>query len=127
MRLLSDSLACGYNYARRLVQEGTSIGLRGAVDSPFEVNLPGRFTVIAGANGGGKTTFSDAVYLGHAKKFPRLPRHSAAALGAGDRDIELQYRGQGVGGRGGPQVRVNNSVQASCQGQPVQVPHQRVL
>ena len=40
-------------------------GLRGSVDHPLEVSLPGRFTVIAGANGGGKTTFSDAVYLGH--------------------------------------------------------------
>jgi len=110
VRLLSDSLACGYNYARRLVQEGTSMhlsqvrvrGLRGAVDSPFEVNLPGRFTVIAGANGGGKTTFSDAVYLGHAKKFPHLPRHSAAALGAGDRDIELQYRFEAESALEGP-------------------------
>lgn len=67
-------------------------GLRGAAESPLEINLPGRFTVIAGANGGGKTTFSDAVYLGHGKRFPHLPRHSAAALGDGDRDIEIEYR-----------------------------------
>lgn len=67
-------------------------GLRGAAESPLEINLPGRFAVIAGANGGGKTTFSDAVYLGHGKRFPHLPRHSSAALGAGDRDIEVEYR-----------------------------------
>ena len=67
-------------------------GLRGSVDYPLEVTLPGRFTVIAGANGGGKTTFSDAVYLGHPERFPYLPRHSAAALGAGDRDIEVEYK-----------------------------------
>jgi putative ATP-dependent endonuclease of OLD family len=66
-------------------------GLRGSVDYPLEVSLPGRFTVIAGANGGGKTTFSDAVYLAHTERFPYLPRHSAAALGTGDRDIELAY------------------------------------
>ena len=66
-------------------------GLRGAVDHPLEVSLPGRFSVVAGANGGGKTTFSDAVYLGHQEKFPYLPRHSAAALGPGDRDIEIEY------------------------------------
>lgn len=67
-------------------------GLRGAVDGPLEVHLPGRFAVIAGANGGGKTTLTDAIYLSHAKRFPHLPRHSAAALGAGDRDIEVEYR-----------------------------------
>lgn len=67
-------------------------GLRGAVDSPVELLLPGRFTVIAGANGGGKTTLTDAIYLSHAKRFPHLPRHSAAALGAGERDIEVEYR-----------------------------------
>ncbi len=66
-------------------------GLRGSVDFPLEVTLPGRFTVIAGPNGGGKTTFSDAVYLGHQERFPFLPRHSAAALGTGDRDIEVEY------------------------------------
>lgn len=67
-------------------------GLRGAVDGPLEVDLPGRFAVIAGANGGGKTTLTDAIYLSHGKHFPHLPRHSAAALGAGDRDIEVEYR-----------------------------------
>lgn len=67
-------------------------GLRGSVYHPLEVSLPGRFTVIAGANGGGKTTFSDAVYLAHTERFPYLPRHSAAALGTGDRDIEVEYK-----------------------------------
>lgn len=67
-------------------------GLRGAVDGPLEVHLPGRFAVIVGANGGGKTTLTDAIYLSHVKHFPHLPRHSAAALGAGDRDIEIEYR-----------------------------------
>lgn len=77
-------------------------GLRGAAVSPLEVHLPGRFAVIAGANGGGKTTFSDAVYLGHPKRFPHLPRHSAAALGVGDRDIELEYRFASDPGEEGP-------------------------
>ena len=66
-------------------------GLRGAADGPLELALPGRFTVIAGANGGGKTTLMDAIYLSHSKRFPHLPRHSAAALGAGERDIEVVY------------------------------------
>lgn len=77
-------------------------GLRGSVDYPLEVNLPGRFSVIAGPNGGGKTTFSDAVYLGHQEKFPYLPRHSAAALGPGDRDIEVAYKFETDVAREGP-------------------------
>lgn len=77
-------------------------GLRGSVDSPLEVSLPGRFAVIAGANGGGKTTFSDAVYLGHQEKFPYLPRHSAAALGPGDRDIEVEYKFEADAAAEGP-------------------------
>ena len=77
-------------------------GLRGSVDHPLEVSLPGRFAVIAGANGGGKTTFSDAVYLGHPQRFPHLPRHSAAALGPGDRDIEVAYRFEADAAKEGP-------------------------
>lgn len=70
-------------------------GLRGAVDAPLEIHLPGRFSVIAGANGGGKTTLADGIYLSHGKRFPHLPRHSAAALGTGDRDIEVEYLFEG--------------------------------
>ncbi|NKV32807.1 AAA family ATPase [Rhodococcus hoagii] len=77
-------------------------GLRGSVEHPLEVSLPGRFAVIAGANGGGKTTFSDAVYLGHSERFPYLPRHSAAALGSGERDIELAYRFEAEAAKEGP-------------------------
>lgn len=77
-------------------------GLRGSVEYPLEVSLPGRFTVIAGANSGGKTTFSDAVYLAHTERFPYLPRHSAAALGTGDRDIELEYKFEGHAADEGP-------------------------
>ncbi|WP_405180037.1 ATP-dependent nuclease [Nocardia sp. NBC_01377] len=66
------------------------------------MSLPGRFAVIAGANGGGKTTFSDAVYLGHPERFPYLPRHSAAALGPGDRDVELAYKFEADAAKEGP-------------------------
>lgn len=70
-------------------------GLRGSCDYSLEVSLPGRFTVIAGANGGGETTFRGAVYLAHTERFPSLLRHSAEALGTGDRDIELEYKFEG--------------------------------
>ena len=77
-------------------------GMRGAVDGPLELRIPGRFTVIAGPNGGGKTTLTDAIYLSHGKRFPHLPRHSAAALGMGDRDIEEAYRFEDEPDKEGP-------------------------
>lgn len=77
-------------------------GLRGSADGSLEVQLPGRFAVIAGANGGGKTTLADAIYLAHTKRFPHLPRHSSAALGTGDRDIEVEYRFDSDETREGP-------------------------
>lgn len=77
-------------------------GLRGAADGEFELDLPGRFAVLAGANAAGKTTVSDALYLGHSNRFPHLPRLSAAALGAGDRDLEVEYSFAAPGETEGP-------------------------
>jgi putative ATP-dependent endonuclease of OLD family len=77
-------------------------GLRGAADGELELVLPGRFSVLAGANSAGKTTLSDALYLGHRKRFPQLPRLSAAALGSGDRDIQVEYSFAPVGAVEGP-------------------------
>lgn len=56
------------------------------------MHLPGRFAVLVGANGAGKTTLTDAMYLGHKWRFPQMTRGlPAAALGRGDRDIEIDY------------------------------------
>lgn len=66
-------------------------GLRGAASGELEIRLPGRFAVLAGANGAGKTTLTEALYLGHSRRFPQLPRLSAAALGTADRDLEVVY------------------------------------
>lgn len=77
-------------------------GLRSSADGEVEVTLPGRFSVIAGANSVGKTTFSDAIYLAHGETFPAMPRFSAAALGSGDRSIDVEYRLDAVGGTEGP-------------------------
>jgi putative ATP-dependent endonuclease of the OLD family len=66
-------------------------GLRASSDSELEIVLPGRFAVLVGANASGKTTVSDAMYLVHPKRFPQLPRLSAAALGEGDRLVEVEY------------------------------------
>ncbi|WP_345711182.1 AAA family ATPase [Kineococcus glutinatus] len=56
------------------------------------MQLPGRFAILVGANSAGKTTFSDAAYLGHGETFPLLGRLSASALGSGERSIDVEYR-----------------------------------
>lgn len=77
-------------------------GLRASADGELELALPGRFGVIVGANAGGKTTISDALYLGHSKRFPHLPHPSSAALGIADRDIEVEYSFEIDAGAEGP-------------------------
>ncbi|GAT87932.1 hypothetical protein CVCC1112_2591 [Paenarthrobacter nicotinovorans] len=67
-------------------------GLRSSADAEMSVDLPGRFSVLVGANGSGKTTVADSIYLGHRERFPRLPSPGAAALGPGEREIYLEYR-----------------------------------
>lgn len=66
-------------------------GLRASANTEIELSLPGRFTVIVGANSAGKTTISEAAYLVHPKNFPRLPRPSSSALGPGERTVEVEY------------------------------------
>jgi putative ATP-dependent endonuclease of OLD family len=90
-------------YLRRL----RTAGYRSSAEHPLDVILPGRFSVVIGANSAGKTTFSESTYLAHERLFPSLPRFSAAALGRGDRLIEVEYHFERVGnpeGRLGAQI-----------------------
>lgn len=68
-------------------------GFRGADDNePLVVSIPGRFSVLIGANGSGKTTVSDAAVLAHAPAvFPRGVSVSAAALGPRPRSVSVAY------------------------------------
>lgn len=75
-------------------------GLRASADSPIEVHLPGRFALLIGANSAGKTTFSDAAYLGHSEVFPSLGRFSSSGLGDDAREIEVQYHLENSGQEG---------------------------
>ena len=77
-------------------------GFRASADSEVEVHLPGRFTVLVGANAAGKTTVSDSLYLGHTQRFPRLPPVTAATLGAGTRTIDIEYSFATDGDQEGP-------------------------
>lgn len=66
-------------------------GLRAAADDELTVDLPGRFAVLVGPNGGGKTTICDAAYLSHRHRFPLYPRLNAAALGTGEKGVNIDY------------------------------------
>ncbi|MCW3002361.1 MAG: hypothetical protein JWQ20_1659 [Conexibacter sp.] len=66
-------------------------GFRASAESQLKLTLPGRFAVMVGANGAGKTTLCDAIYLAHGQRFPQLPRMSSANLGAGTREISVEY------------------------------------
>ncbi|MFD1211124.1 ATP-dependent endonuclease [Arthrobacter sp. GCM10027362] len=67
-------------------------GLRSSAEHEISVQLPGRFSILVGANGTGKTTVADALYLGHQERFPQLQAFSAAGLGMGDRSIYVEYQ-----------------------------------
>ncbi|MEV6362148.1 ATP-dependent nuclease [Nocardia asteroides] len=75
-------------------------GFRASADTPIEVHLPGRFALLVGANSAGKTTFSDAAYLGHSETFPSLGRFSSSGLGNNAREIEVHYRLESSGEEG---------------------------
>jgi putative ATP-dependent endonuclease of OLD family len=77
-------------------------GLRASADNPIDINLPGRFAVLLGANSAGKTTFSEGAYLAHPRTLPRVPRPSDEALGPGDRFVEIEYRFADDPGQEGP-------------------------
>jgi putative ATP-dependent endonuclease of OLD family len=77
-------------------------GFRASAEADVQVEIPGRFSVVIGANSAGKTTVGDALYLGHSRTFPRLAPPSAATLGTGTRGIDVEYRYAGVGEQEGP-------------------------
>lgn len=69
-------------------------GFRAGAPSDLECSIPGRFTVLVGANNAGKTTISESIYLAHRSRFPQHPRPSAAALRParlGPREITVAY------------------------------------
>jgi len=74
------------------LQRVTVRGYRAASSSELVCELPGRFSIVLGANGTGKTTLAEALYLGHRHVFPQIARPIAAALSpTTDRSIEIEY------------------------------------
>jgi putative ATP-dependent endonuclease of the OLD family len=68
-------------------------GFRAASVDPLRCELPGRFSVLLGGNGGGKTTLIDSIVLAHRDVFPGTIRPSAALLSkdVAARSIEIEY------------------------------------
>ena len=67
-------------------------GFRASVPGPLICDIPGRFSVLLGANGTGKSTATDAIALAHADVFPWKPRATTASLAkTGQRSIETSY------------------------------------
>lgn len=67
-------------------------GFRAAAALPLTVDFPGRFSLLLGANGAGKTTVNDAIYWAHRERFPRLQPPDAAVLGPAPRQVEIEYQ-----------------------------------
>lgn len=66
-------------------------GFRASANTPIVCELSGRFSLILGANGSGKTTINEAIALAHPRSFPRLPPIDATALGATPRAVRVEY------------------------------------
>ena len=66
-------------------------GYRASANSPIVCELPGRFSLILGANGSGKTTINEAIALAHPRSFPRLAPIDATALGPTPRMVRVTY------------------------------------
>lgn len=74
-------------YLKRLEVEG----FRASANAPIVCELSGRFSLILGANGSGKTTINEAIALAHPRSFPRLAPIDATALGATPRAVRVEY------------------------------------
>lgn len=74
-------------YLKRVEVEG----YRASAHEAISCELGGRFSLILGANGSGKTTINEAVALAHPRSFPRFAPIDATALGAPPRAVRVEY------------------------------------
>lgn len=74
-------------YLKRIEVEG----YRASAKAPIVCELSGRFSLILGANGSGKTTINEAIALAHPRSFPRIAPIDAIALGATPRAVYVEY------------------------------------
>lgn len=86
-------------------------GFRAGYDHSFECQFPGRFSFLIGANGGGKTTVNEAIYLAHVDRFPRLSPPNSESLAAPPRSVSVEFAYSPAGDEGllGESLRARGS------------------
>lgn len=66
-------------------------GFRASAENEITCRFPGRFCALTGPNNGGKTTISEALYLAHPHRFPRLHPPTSETLGPSPREIDIAF------------------------------------
>lgn len=97
-------------------------GYRASANAPIVCELSGRFSLILGANGSGKTTINEAIALAHPRSFPRLAPIDATALGATPRAVRVEYEFEADASREGAlgQYRKRQGLAAPRWGRPLE-------
>lgn len=97
-------------------------GYRASANAPIVCELSGRFSLILGANGSGKTTINEAIALAHPRSFPRLAPIDATALGATPRAVRVEYEFEADVSREGAlgQYRKRQGLAAPRWGRPLE-------
>ncbi|MEZ7716200.1 AAA family ATPase [Micrococcus luteus] len=97
-------------------------GYRASANAPIVCELSGRFSLILGANGSGKTTINEAIALAHPRSFPRLAPIDATALGATPRAVRVEYDFEADASREGAlgQYRKRQGLAAPRWGRPLE-------
>lgn len=97
-------------------------GYRASASAPLSCELPGRFSLILGANGSGKTTINEAIALAHPRAFPRLAPIDATALGTQPRLVRVEYEFEGDASSEGElgKYRKRRGLQAPKWGRPLE-------
>ena len=97
-------------------------GYRASANAPIVCELSGRFSLVLGANGSGKTTINEAIALAHPRSFPRLAPIDATALGATPRAVRVEYEFEADTSREGAlgQYRKRQGLAAPRWGRPLE-------
>ncbi len=97
-------------------------GYRASANAPIVCELSGRFSLVLGANGSGKTTINEAIALAHPRSFPRLAPIDATALGATPRAVRVEYEFEADASREGAlgQYRKRQGLAAPRWGRPLE-------
>lgn len=105
-------------YLKRIEVEG----YRASANAPISCVLGGRFSLILGANGSGKTTINEAVALAHPRSFPRQAPIDATALGGTPRAVRVEYEYETDAGQEGAlgQFRKRQGLSAPKWGRPLE-------